>query len=89
MVSELVTGSSSSEEAVTQAAELLATDMTEGSCVLCLESLSRSALHQRFSQVRYDGVQISGRYRCASRIPFGGHTTKNVTPKNGITNLHE
>jgi hypothetical protein len=56
----LLQGWSSSEEAVTQPAELLAADMTEGSCVLCLESLSRSALHQRFSQVHDGGVQILG-----------------------------
>jgi 16S rRNA G966 N2-methylase RsmD len=54
MVSNVVTGWSSSEEAVTQSAELLAADMTGGSCVLCLESLSRSALRQRFSQEHYD-----------------------------------
>jgi hypothetical protein len=84
-----VTGSSSNEEAVTQAAELLAADMTKGSCVLCLESLSRSALHQRFSQVHYDGVQILGNDKYASGVPFGGNATKNVTPKNGMTNLHE
>jgi hypothetical protein len=46
---------SGNEEAVTQAAQLLAPDMTEGSCVALFRILIAWVLRQRFSQEHYSG----------------------------------
>lgn len=52
---------------MTQAAELLAADMTEGSCVALFRILIAWVLRQRFSQEHYNGCldrdDVQGRRR--------------------------